>query len=83
MIDSGRNPHIAGGTANGCCLADLAIAPNPSRWSGVIKVNGSAGTTLGQSLPLLEFAANASGNGDDFHGLINRVRNSIWIGKAH
>ena len=40
----------AGGAGNGCRLAELIGATNPSGWSGVLKVKTPSGTTLGYIL---------------------------------
>lgn len=41
---------LAGGTGNGCRLAELMGATNPSGWSGVLKAKTLAGATAGYIL---------------------------------
>ena len=49
-MTSGGELIIAGGAGNGCRLAELISATNPSGWSGVLKVKTPSGTTLGYIL---------------------------------
>jgi hypothetical protein len=46
-VTAGGELILAGGTGNGYRLAELMGAPNPSGWSGVLKVKNPAGATAG------------------------------------